>query len=187
VKVSRRDFLQLTGSTVVLSAIGIDDKDANAQTISQELKTKDAVQTTTVCPFCAVGCGIVVHTKDGKVINAEGDSEHPINNGALCPKGASLYQYVNNPLRLTKPRYRGANEDSWKEVEWSWALDAIAKRVKTVRDKTFIVNNGHGQVVNRCDGIAHVGSSSLDNEECYVLQKWLRSLGLVYIDHQARI
>ena len=184
--ISRRNFLKFSGGAVAAGAVGTGlatPKEAQAK----ELPIRDAKQTTTICPYCAVGCGIVVHTKGGKVINTEGDQDHPINRGTLCSKGAALYQMVNNPQRLTKPRYRAPGAKDWKEVEWDWALDEIAKRIKEARDKSFVVKNGKGQVVNRCDGLAHVGSAALDNEECYILQKWLRSLGLVYIEHQARI
>ncbi len=121
------------------------------------------------------------------MINAEGDPDHPINEGTLCSKGAALYQIVNNPKRLTKPRYRAPGAGEWKEVEWDWALDEIAKRIKKARDETFVNKNDKGQVVNRCDGIAHVGSAALDNEECWALQTMMRALGLAYIEHQARI
>ena len=137
------------------------------------------------------------------MVNTEGDPDHPISEGTLCSKGASLYQIINNPTRLTKPRYRAPGAAEWKEVEWGWALDEIAKRVKRTRDKTFKTTSKSkikekdpdGKeievekefVVNRTDGIAHVGSAALDNEECYMLQKLMRSWGLVYIEHQARI
>jgi formate dehydrogenase major subunit len=136
-------------------------------------------------------------------VNTEGDPDHPINEGTLCSKGASLCEIINNPLRLTKPKYRAPGATEWKDVEWDWALDEIAKRVKDTRDKTFKITSkskvkekaADGTekdvekdfVVNRTDGIAHVGSAALDNEECYMLQKLLRSWGLVYIEHQARI
>lgn len=199
--VSRRDFLKITGGTALLSSINgaISPEEARAQ----ELRIKDAKGIQSICPYCAVGCGIIVHTKDGKVINTEGDTDHPINEGTLCSKGSSLYQVVNNPTRLTKPRYRAPGATEWKEIEWDWALDEIAKRIKAARDKTFKVtskskvkekqSDGTEKevekefVVNRTDGIAHVGSAALDNEECYLLQKLLRSWGLVYIEHQARI
>lgn len=183
--VSRRGFLKLSIGTTVLATFsaGIEPAKSYAQT----LPISHAKETTTICPYCAVGCGIIVHSEAGKVINTEGDPDHPINEGTLCSKGASLYQMANNPKRLTKPLYRAAGAKDWKEVEWDWALDEIALRIKDARDKTFVVRNDKGQVVNRCDGIAHVGSAALDNEECYILQKWLRSLGLVYIEHQARI
>jgi len=199
--VSRRDFMKISGSTVLLGSLGISLEPAKAY--AQGLKIKDAKVTRTICPYCSVGCGILVHTKDGKVVNTEGDPDHPISEGTLCSKGASLYQVINNPLRLTKPKYRAPGSAEFKEVEWDWALDEIAKRVKDTRDKTFKLTSKSKVkekqpdgteitvekdfVVNRTDGIAHVGSAALDNEECYMLQKMLRSWGLVYIEHQARI
>ena len=199
--VSRRNFLKVSGGTLALSTLGINLDPVRAY--AQGLRIKDAKETTTVCPYCSVGCGILVHVKDGKVINTEGDPEHPINEGTLCSKGASLYQVINNPTRVTKPRYRAPGAAEWKEVEWDWALDEIAKRVKETRDKTFKVTSKSkvkekgpdGKevevekefVVNRTDAISHVGSAALDNEECYMLQKLMRSWGLVYIEHQARI
>lgn len=200
---SRRDFLKLSGGTAVAGAatVGLTPQEAASQ--EKELKTKGAKETTTVCPYCSVGCGIIVQTKDGKVINTEGDPEHPTNEGTLCSKGGSLYQIINNPLRLTKPKYRAAGAKEWKEVEWEWALDEIAKKIKDTRDRTFKLTSkskvkekqpdGTDKdvekefTVNRTDAIAHVGSAALDNEECYMLQKLLRSWGLVYIEHQARI
>jgi formate dehydrogenase major subunit len=199
--VSRRDFLKLSGSSLVLGALSVDPGSAEAK--ERELRTMGAKETRTVCPYCSVGCGIIVHTKDGKVVYTEGDPDHPISEGTLCSKGASLYQIIHNPLRLTKPKYRAARSGKWEEVEWDWALDEIAKRIKDTRDRTFKVTSksrvkekaADGTekelekdfVVNRTDGIAHVGSAALDNEECYLLQKMLRSWGLVYIEHQARI
>jgi formate dehydrogenase major subunit len=199
--VSRRDFIKISGSTVLLGSLGINLDPARAY--AQGLRIKDAKETKTICPYCAVGCGIIVHTKDGKVVNTEGDPDHPISEGTLCSKGSSLYQIINNPLRLTKPKYRAAGATEFKDVEWDWALDEIAKRVKDTRDRTFKLTSKSKVkekqpdgtekdvekdfVVNRTDGIAHVGSAALDNEECYMLQKMLRSWGLVYIEHQARI
>lgn len=184
--ISRRNFLKVSGGAVAAGSMG-SGLAAPGEAKAKELPIRDARATTTICPYCAVGCGIVVHSKDGKVVNTEGDPEHPINEGTLCSKGASLYQVANNPLRLTKPRYRAPGAKEWEEVDWDWALDRIARRIKETRDGTFVAKNAKGQVVNRTDGIAHVGSAALDNEECYLLQKWLRSLGLVYIEHQARI
>lgn len=199
--VTRRDFIKISGSTVLLGSLGINLDPARAY--AQGLRIKNARETKTICPYCSVGCGIIAYTAEGKVINTEGDPEHPINEGTLCSKGASLYQIINNPLRLTKPKYRAAGAAEFKEVEWDWALDEIAKRVKDVRDRTFKLTSkskvkekaADGTekevekdfVVNRTDAIAHVGSAALDNEECYMLQKMLRSWGLVYIEHQARI
>jgi len=184
--ISRRDFLKYSGGAAVAGTVtGLAPGESEAR--ERENRIKGAKVTTTICPYCAVGCGMIVHTKSGNVINIEGDPEHPINQGTLCSKGASLYQVANNPTRVKKPMYRAPGADKWKEVEWDWAFDEIAKRIKKTRDETFALKNAKGQVVNRCDGIASVGSAALDNEECYILQKWLRSLGLVYIEHQARI
>jgi len=198
--VSRRDFLKISGSTLLLGQVAAP---ASADAKEQEIKIKGAKETTTICPYCSVGCGIIVHTKDGKVVNTEGNPEHPVNEGTLCPKGASIMQLVNNDTRILKPMYRAPGVDSWKEVEWDWALDQIAKKVKETRDRTFkltskskvTVKQPDGTekevekdfTVNRTDAIAHVGSAALDNEECYLLQKMMRSFGLVYIEHQARI
>jgi formate dehydrogenase major subunit len=122
------------------------------------------------------------------VVNAEGDPDHPINEGALCPKGMSVYQIShNNPNRLTKPLYREPYGSEWKEVSWDFALDKIAQRIKETRDKTFETTNKDGKIVNRTLAIASLGSAAMDNEECYLYQKLLRSLGLIYIEHQARI
>lgn len=202
--VSRRDFLKISGGTLLAGSVGAGPEKKEAEAAAPpELRTKNAKTTNTICPYCSVGCGILVQTIDGKVVNTEGDPEHPINEGTLCSKGQSLYQIVNNDLRLKKPKYRAAGAAEWKEVEWDWALDEIAKRVKNTRDKSFKLTSKSkvkekgpdGKdvevekdfVVNRTDAIAHVGSAALDNEECYILQKLLRSWGLVYIEHQARI
>ena len=126
-------------------------------------------------------------TRDGKVVNTEGDPDSPINRGSLCSKGGSIYQMVNNENRLDKPLYRAPFAAEWKEVEWGWALDKIARNIKKSRDASFVEKNEKGQIVNRTEGIASIGSAALDNEECFTYQKFLRGLGLVYIEHQARI
>jgi len=183
---SRRDFLKLSGSTVAAGSLaGL--APVTAEGNERENRTDGAVVTTSICPYCAVGCGMLVYTKEDRVIQIEGDPDHPVSRGTLCPKGASLIQIVNNPKRVQKPMYRAPGADAWREVEWDWALEEIAKRVKKSRDATFVERNSEGRTVNRCEGIAHVGSAALDNEECYLLQKWLRSIGLIYLEHQARI
>jgi formate dehydrogenase major subunit len=137
-----------------------------------------------------VGCGAIVHTSkkgDGRVINIEGDPDHVINRGTLCSKGAGLSGLAENTNRLLEPMYRAPNAKEWKAVSWDWALDEIAKRVKETRDATFARKNDKGQVVNRTSQIASVGSAAMDNEECWLYQALMRALGLVYIEHQARI
>jgi len=199
--VSRRDFLKLSGGTVLVASLGVNLDPAKAY--AKDLRIKNAKQTTTICPYCSVGCGILVYAENGKVIASEGDPDHPINEGALCAKGASIWQLPNNETRVLKPMHREPGATQWKEVEWDWALDRIARLVKDSRDKSFKLTSRHklkekladgtevevekDLVVNRCDGIAHVGSAALDNEECYILQKLVRSWGLVHVEHQARI
>lgn len=184
-ELNRRGFLKISGGAAGASILGIGFRPAEAY--AQPLAIQYAKETTTICPYCAVGCGLIVHTRSGEVINTEGDPDHPINRGTLCSKGASLYQLRHNEKRITEPLYRAKGAKEWKPVSWDWALDEIAKKVKATRDATFMEKNAKGQVVNRTDSIGSVGSAALDNEECYLLQKMLRSWGLVYIEHQARI
>jgi len=187
--VTRRKFLKLSGATaagLALSHLGFDLSEV--ETYAQELSIQGAKETTSICCYCSVGCGIIVHTDaQGKVINMEGDPDHPISQGSLCAKGAASYQIAVNENRLKKVRYRAPYSDQWKDVSWEWALDKITANIKKSRDASFMGKNGQGQVVNRTNGIASVGSAALDNEECWLYQKFLRSLGLIYIEHQARI
>ena len=183
--VSRRDFLKM-GPAALAGSAWTDTARASSHSPSGN-KLDGTELSTSVCPYCAVGCGLLVSSRDKEVINIEGDPEHPISRGHLCAKGSSLSQLVNSPSREYKPKYRAPGADSWKEVEWDWALDKIARNIKKSRDATFVRNNSLGQEVNRCEGLASVGSAALDNEECYLYQKWLRSLGLIFIEHQARI
>lgn len=188
-KITRRSFLKVSGATaagMALGSLGFDLSPIAAY--AQTLRIREAKETTTICPYCAVGCGIIVHTRDGKIINTEGDPDHPINEGALCSKGGSVFQLThNNENRLTKPLYRAPYATEWQEVTWEFALDKIAERTKEARDKDFEDKNAKGEVVNRTSTLASVGSAAMDNEECYIYQKFLRSLGLVHIEHQARI
>ncbi len=190
-ELSRRSFLKVSGASVLtmtVAGLGIDLKPIEAH--AQTLKIKDAKETTSICCYCGVGCGLIVHSEKGgagKIINIEGDPDHPINQGALCSKGASLSQLANSENRITEPLYRAPNSDRWQKVSWDWALDNIAKRVKETRDKSFAHKDEKGQIVNRTTSLASVGSAALDNEECWFIQAMMRSLGLVYIEHQARI
>ncbi len=184
-ELSRRGFLQLSGGAIGASIVGVGLKPAQAY--AAPLAIQYAKETTTICPYCAVGCGLIVHTRGSEVINTEGDPDHPINRGTLCSKGAALYQLRHNEKRITEPLYRAKGSKEWKQVSWDWSLEQIAKKIKATRDATFMQTNAKGQVVNRTDAIASVGSAALDNEECYLFQKLLRSWGLVYIEHQARI
>jgi len=180
---TRRQFLAgLTTGTVALGAVS----PAEGGPVVPPPKTRGATDTTTVCPFCGVGCGQVVSTRSGKVVNIEGDPGHPISEGTLCSKGAAAIQVVNNPRRLQMVLYRAPRGTAWEEKTWDWALEQIAARVKATRDKTF-QTSADGRVVNRTEAIACLGGSALDNEEAYLLVKLMRALGLVYVEHQARL
>ncbi len=193
--VSRREFLAVSGALgagLALSSLGIDTGPLNAyaEEISKIDKLKTARQSFSTCCYCAVGCGLICSTdeKTGKVINIEGDPEHPVNEGSLCAKGAGIFQTTAaNPHRLTKVLYRAPGSDKWQSKTWDWAITQIARRIKKTRDAGFMTVNSKGQTVNRLENIAHMGSSNVDNEECWLITAMARSMGLVYIDHQARV
>ncbi len=187
----RREFLKLSAATVAFTAFGGLGLDLTTVQAAADLsKLKGSKQTTSVCCYCSVGCGLIVSTGlegKGRAVNVEGDPDHPINEGSLCPKGASIWQLTENDKRITKVLYRAPNSDKWQVKSYEWALDEIAKRVKKVRDAAFIAKDAKGQTVNRLEAIASVGSAAMDNEECWIYQQMLRALGLTYIEHQARI
>ena len=190
-KLTRRRFLQLTGAAsvgVAFGGLGFDLEPIKAH--AQEFKLERARESKTICPYCSVGCGAIVHTRldgDRRTLSIEGDPDHVISRGALCSKGSGLHQFVENENRLTRPMYRAPYSDKWEPVSWEWALDRIADRIKKTRDAGFIHRSDAGDVVNRVTNIASMGSAALDNEECWLLQTLLRALGLVYIEHQARL
>jgi formate dehydrogenase major subunit len=190
-KIYRREFLRISvGTAAGVMALGLGMDLKPVKSYAQTLKIRYAKETTTICPYCAVGCGIIAHTSKGaggRVINIEGDPDHPINEGTLCSKGAALSQVVNNENRITTPLYRAPYSTRWQKISWDWALWQIASKIKKSRDASFTHKNDKGQVVNRTNGIAEVGSAALDNEECWLIQAMMRALGLVYIEHQARI
>jgi formate dehydrogenase major subunit len=193
-RINRREFIQISGAAAaglaLSSCAGKGGMFAPAREQAKALQIQDAKETTTICPYCAVGCGAIVHTAksgDQRAINVEGDPGHVINRGSLCSKGASLRQLCENSERITQPMYRAPYAKEWKKVDWDWALTKIAQKVKATRDATFEARNAQGQVVNRTMGIASVGSAALDNEECWTYQALMRAIGLVYIEHQARI
>jgi len=186
-KISRRVFFQRSALTLgtVISTFALSPYSAQAS--AKEIKTIRTKETTSICPYCGVGCGMIVSTRDGKVVNIEGDPDHPINEGALCSKGASLYQIANNDRRLTTVRYRAPGASSWEEKPWDWAIQRVSEKIKETRDSTFRLTDDLGRTVNRTEAIACLGGAALDNEECYSYSKFARSLGVVYLEHQARI
>ena len=201
-KLTRRDFLKSIGATTAglkfFGGAALPAQASESWPIKlSPIKIKYAQETTTICPYCGVGCGIIVYTENGKVIHTEGDPDHPINEGSLCPKGASISDLsyivdrknnrVPNTQRVTKVLYRAPQSKKWEEKTWDWALKEIAARVKMTRDASFERQDETGVTVNRTQTIAHLGSASLDNEENYLLHKLMRSLGLVNLDHHARL
>jgi len=189
-KLGRREFVKLTAAATAVTAFGGLGFDlAPTKAHAQLLNLRNGKETTSVCCYCAVGCGLLVTTdeKSGRAINIEGNPDHPINEGALCAKGASLFQLAENERRVTAPQYRAPGSDKWEEKSWEWMIEEIAKRIKKVRDTTFAEKNAKGQTVNRVEGLASVGSAAMDTEECWIYQSFLRALGLTFIEHQARI
>ncbi len=188
---SRRDFLKLGTATAAGVAAGNGVDLAPVQAASTALKIKEVKAVAGVCPYCAVGCGQLIYANNGKIIDIEGNPDTPHTLGRLCPKGAATIQLSNNPLRPTKALYRAAGSDKWEEKPLDWMYDEIAKRYHDTREKYFIekekTKDGHEVVVNRLEAIASLGSACIDNEECYLLSKLNRTLGIVYHEHQARV
>ena len=190
--ISRRDFLKLSGATV--GGLLLSSKPAGmalAQGIQPFSLHKPVGETPTICCFCAVGCGAIVAAQDGRVVNLEGDPDHPINQGSLCSKGLALAQLNTvdgevNDRRMQKVKYRAPGSSKWEEKDWPWAMEQIARRIKDTRDD-YLIETDEGRTVNRLEAIASLGGAALDNEECSLIVKAMRALGLVYIEHQARI
>lgn len=186
--VSRRGFIKLLGAGTAclgLSKLGIDL--GPAQAYAAGLKIEGSKEVISICPFCSCGCNTLVHVKDGRIVNIEGDPDYPVSGGGLCAKGAALRSLHVSPNRLAKPLYRAPGSATWEEKDWDWMLGKIARKVKDQRDKDFVLKNADGLEVNRLESVFSLGSSQMSNEECSVAHQSLRSLGLVHIDHQARV
>jgi len=192
-EVSRRDFLKLAGGSgagVALAsavALGMDPTPVAAKTRSQKWKLEGTKEVPSVCPYCAVGCGQIVHVRDNKIVNIEGNPDSPISRGHLCPKGAATFQLVVNPNRQTKVKYRAPKSDRWEEKSLDWALDQIAERIKSVRDAHWTAKGVDGKTLNHTLALASLGGATNDNEWNYLQAKLCRSLGVVWIENQARI
>jgi formate dehydrogenase major subunit len=143
--------------------------------------------TESICPYCAVGCGQVVYTRDGELVDIEGNPRSPINQGTLCPKGAASRQLVQQPGRLTRVRYRRPGGTGWEELELEAAMDMIADRVVAARERGWQDEDGDGRPVDRTLAFAHLGGATLDNEENYLIKKLFTAMGAVQIENQARI
>jgi formate dehydrogenase major subunit len=143
--------------------------------------------TASVCPYCAVGCGTLIHSRHGAVLDVEGNPDSPINAGTLCPKGAGIFQYTVNPKRLTRVLYRRPYGTEWERVGLDWAMDRIAERVADTRERTWVARDEAGRRVGHTDGIGFLGGAALDNEENYLIKKLCVGAGIVHVENQARI
>ncbi len=192
-EVTRRQFLKAgaTGAGVLgVSVLGFDV--AQARQIQQHLRIEGATVSHTVCPYCAVGCAMLAYTKKAangtvELLQIEGNPDSPINEGTLCPKGASAMQLATSRRRLATPMYRAPGATEWKSVSWDFTLDKLAQNIKASRDRTFVTTDADGNVVNRCEGIAFAGGAAFSSEEGYFATKVMRGLGLVYLEQQARV
>ena len=190
---TRRQFLKVsTVGGVAASLLGFDLTPAYAQL--RQLKISRTTETRSTCPYCSVSCGVIIYTIGDKaknvmpqVVHVEGDPDHPINRGTLCPKGASLEQDIRNSRRLLRPQVRRPGSDHWDYIAWDTAIDEIAHWVRKTREESFIEKDSQGRTVNRCEGIAWIGGCTDTNEFNYLVVKTMRSLGLTYIENQARV
>ena len=190
---SRRDFLKMTAVGGVGAAVfGFDLKPAYAE--MRILKIARAKETRSTCPYCSVSCGVIIYTiGDGaknvtpQVVHVEGDPDHPINRGTLCPKGASLEQDILNDRRLLKPQVRRPGGTDWQDISWDDAINEIAQRVKKTRDDSFIEKDAAGRTVNRLESIAWTGGCTDTNEFNYLVVKSMRALGVAHMENQARV
>jgi formate dehydrogenase major subunit len=158
------------------------------QALDKASRLRGATVTEGLCPYCAVGCGQLIYTKGGALIDIEGNPESPINEGTLCPKGADTYQLAVNPHRVTQVLYRAPYSDHWETRTLDWALDRIAERVKTVRDADFTERDERGNLLNSVRAIGTLGGATIDNEENYLIKKlFAGGLGVISIENQARI
>ena len=189
---SRRQFFQASATALATTAFGFDLSEAARR--AKELKIARTTQTQSVCPYCAVGCGVVIHTLGDRaknvkptVVHIEGDTDSPINRGTLCSKGISLKQYVVNDRRLTKTLYRAPGATEWTPISWDDAIERMARRIKDTRDAGFEAEDSDGRTVNRLENTALIGGCTDTNEINYLLGKFRFGLGIVTYENQARL
>ena len=192
---TRRAFFKLSAAGIggtSLAALGFAPDRILADT--RAFKLARTSETRNTCPYCSVGCGIILYTlgdraknTKAELLHVEGDPDHPVNRGTLCPKGAALLDFVRSPDRLTFPEYRAPRSDRWERVTWEWALDRIARRIKDERDRSFVTRNAAGTTVNRLETVGVLAASASSNESGYLTGKVVRALGGVAIDNQARV
>lgn len=181
-------------ATAVGSAIALGFDVGRAKAEMREFKISRATETRSICPYCAVSCGVILHTLGDKsknakaaVVHVEGDPDHPISRGSLCPKGITLKDDITHKHRLTKPMVRRPGSDKWEDISWDEAISKIARQIKTTRDKSFVTTNAKGEVVNRNPGMAWIGGCTDTNEFNYLQWRVITALGVPYRDSQARV
>lgn len=194
-QVTRRQFFKICTAGIgssSLAMLGFSPNEALAEI--RNFKLERATETRNTCPYCSVGCGILMYSLGDKAKNAkstiihiEGDPDHPVNRGTLCPKGAGLLDFVHSPNRLKYPEVREAGSSEWKRVSWDDALTRIAKHMKTDRDSNFVAKNADGLSVNRWTTTGFLAASASSNEAGYLTHKVVRSLGMIAFDNQARV
>ena len=190
--ITRRNVLRSALATSAASLQSAEAADAGAPI--KELKISRTTQTHSVCPYCAVGCSVVIHTLGDKarnvkpaVVHIEGDPDSPINRGTLCPKGIGLKEFVTSDRRLTKPLYRGRGETEWKEVSWEEAIPKMARLIKDTRDRGFEEKDAQGRTVNRLTNLVMMGGCTDTNEVNFLLSRFRFSLGVLTYENQARL
>ncbi len=193
--VTRRELLKIggVGSAGVaasgLAGLGFDLAFAKDRAEKYKLEGVNAIPS--VCPYCAVGCGTLIHTRDEggspRLVNIEGNPDSPISTGSLCPKGAATYQLAVNPNRLQKVYRRAPGGTKWEEMELDAAMNRVTELVAKTRDETFVERSSDGKLINQCTGIFSLGGATNDNEENYLICKVMRMMGVVRIENQARI
>jgi formate dehydrogenase major subunit len=192
---TRRGLFKLAGAgagTAAFSVLGFDL--AEAVQVKQQLHIAGATESHSVCPYCAVGCSLIAYTRKAppgannvEILQIEGDPDSPVNEGRLCPKGASAMSLATTSRRVAQPMYRAAGAAEWKPVTWDFVLDRIARLIKDSRDRTFVTQDENGNTVNRCEGIAFAGGAAFSSEEGYFCTKVMRGLGVVHLEQQARV
>jgi formate dehydrogenase major subunit len=190
--ITRRGFLGLSAAGAGVlggSALGFDTSQAAG--VKQTLRIEGATVKRSVCPYCAVGCSMLAYTKKTgdktELLQIEGDPDSPVNEGTLCPKGATSLQLAVSRRRVPGPLYRAPGTSEWKNVSWEFTLDKLAQNIKASRDRTFVTQDANGNVVNRCEGIAFAGGAAFSSEEGYLATKLMRGLGVVHLEQQARV
>jgi formate dehydrogenase major subunit len=194
-ELTRRQLLKAGASSAGLAIVpfanplGFDLR--SAKKIQQDFRLAGAKEVKSLCPYCAVGCGLIAYTKEvngqTQLLQIEGDPDSPINEGRLCPKGATAMQLATSSRRVDKPLYRAPGSSKWEAKTWDFMLDKLAANLKASRDNTFVAQDANGNVVNRTEGVAFAGGAAFSNEEGYFAAKMMRTLGIVHLEQQARV